>query len=386
MIKRKRRKLNILFVTEFFPTTTTLNVAGGVEVRTYNIAIYLAKKHNIYVIATREQGNPDYQKIKGVTVLRPGYQSRYSNSGNFISRLLFILSAMRTILSLKLDLIEGTGFLGQVVVRMVKKTRDVKTVAFVPDTVSNFSHQLGFVEKLVLPFTERIVLNGFWNGYIVISKAVKKKLVKLGVPSTKIRTIYCGIDFNKLIKNNPKKTSYPSICVISRLVGYKNIDVIISAIIIVKRTISNVRCNIIGRGELFKKYLKMIQKLHLEKNIKLQGFIANHSKVLGILKSSWLYCSASTVEGFGIATVEAMVSKVPFVITDIPVNREVTNRKGGLFFQPKDSHDLAQKIINVITQVKRKIFFPVNPRNLHKYSTEYMGKSTQNYFNYLMNS
>lgn len=387
MIKKgKVRKLKVLFITEFFPTNTLLNVAGGVEVRTYNAAAYLAGTHQVFVIASREKGQPYSQKINGISVIRPGFESYYSQKDNIFRRSLFLLAAFKAALFLDVDLIEGTGFIGHLVVRILSSIKYFKAVAFVPDTFTDFSHHFGFFGEISLPVIEKLILRSKWDGYIVISQEIKKKLLRLNIAKTKIEVIYCGVDFEKIRQIKSIKTRYPSICVISRLVSYKNIDTIISAIYIVKEKFPNITCNIIGRGELLAKYQKLIQKLMLQKNIKLHGFIPDRNKILAILKSSWLYCSASTVEGFGIATVEAMVSKIPFVISDIPVNQEITGGIGGLFFAPQNPADLAKKITQIIKLGKKAKKILTDPEPLHKYSSDYMGHSTENYFNYLVNS
>lgn len=64
---------------------------------------------------------------------------------------------------------------------------------------------------------------------------------------------------------------------------------------------------------------------------------------------SWVFCLASTVEGFGLVTVEALAVGTPFVNSNIAVTNEITEGgKGGLLFELNNSGDLAKKLVKLI--------------------------------------
>ena len=65
-----------------------------------------------------------------------------------------------------------------------------------------------------------------------------------------------------------------------------------------------------------------------------------------MLKQAHIFCLPSVVEGFGLATIEAASCQTPYIITDIKVNKEITdNAKGGLIFKRKNIEDLKEKLI-----------------------------------------
>ncbi len=72
--------------------------------------------------------------------------------------------------------------------------------------------------------------------------------------------------------------------------------------------------------------------------------------MLRAIAGSSVFVSASEIEGFGISVVEAAAVGVPFVITDMPVFREVTREgAGGLLFRLGDANDLAAKLEQLLT-------------------------------------
>jgi len=61
----------------------------------------------------------------------------------------------------------------------------------------------------------------------------------------------------------------------------------------------------------------------------------------------------STVEGFGIALVEAMAAGIPIVAADIPALREVTQGgEVGLLFTPRNVDELAMKLKGLLKNEK----------------------------------
>ena len=56
------------------------------------------------------------------------------------------------------------------------------------------------------------------------------------------------------------------------------------------------------------------------------------------------------VEGFGLVVIEAMACSTPYVCSNIPPLKEVTdNGTGGLLFEREDPDDLAKKILLLLS-------------------------------------
>ena len=89
---------------------------------------------------------------------------------------------------------------------------------------------------------------------------------------------------------------------------------------------------------------KLTTKLQLSDKISFQKNLPR-SKLIKTLSRSHLFCLPSTVEGFGLVTIEAMAAGLPTVLSNIPINQEITKKgQGALFFKPNQPGDLAKKI------------------------------------------
>lgn len=386
MLKKDTRKPKIVFITEYFPSKETIDVSGGVEIRTYYIAKELAKKNEVIVIASKEIKKPAEQILQNIKVIRVGKERTYTQKNDFLNRVLFIFLSVKLIIIIRPDIIEGSGLLGQLVAFTVSKFIKTKIIAFVPDLFSGFSSYFGLLQKYILIIAEKVLLNNSWDGFIVISNTVLNKLIQFKISGHKIKLIYCPVN-NKLLSSiKVKKTSYPSICAITRLVKYKKVDVLIRALGFLKEDFPDIKCNIIGVGPELNFLTKIVNDLKLKNNLSFLGKLTDYKDVIKLLKKGWVYTSASVVEGFGIATVEAMMLGIPYVIPRTPVNKEITSGKGGLFYKPEDARELAVKLTELLKNTRlRETIVANNYVVARKYYLASIIKETGLYYKTLLN-
>lgn len=302
------------------------------------------------MISAAERHKPKKQILNNVNIFRVGFTRSYSRTDR-LSRILFIFFSISKGLSIKFDLIEGTGFWGFLpayILGFVK--RSLKTI-FVPDTIENYAVGIDIFSKYLLKLTEKIIITGNWNKIICISREVQKKVIKLGSNKNRTAVIYCGADIRNISKIKSKRPETVTITCVSRLVPYKNIPDLIKAVAILKISFPEIRLNIIGEGEDFGYLKKLSAQLKISNAVRFYGFIPKHRDVLKIISNSTLFCLPSSVEGFGIATVEALASGVPAILPNIPVHREINKGKGVVFYGLNNYQDLAEKV-NLILRDK----------------------------------
>ncbi|MCU4139665.1 MAG: Glycosyltransferase involved in cell wall bisynthesis [Methanophagales archaeon] len=178
---------------------------------------------------------------------------------------------------------------------------------------------------------------------IAVSERTKKDLESLGVKNVKV--IHNGIDFKKIESVKPSEEE-SDIVFAGRLIKDKNVDVLIKAISLIKREISDIKCIIIGDGPEKEKLMKLAKELRVENNVKFVGFLENHDDVIAYMKSSKVFVLPSTREGFGIVALEANACGLPVVTVNHGRNAacDFINGENG-FVCELSAEDIAEKVL-----------------------------------------
>ena len=219
---------------------------------------------------------------------------------------------------------------------------------------------------------------------LVPSQEVKSELAnEYHLPLEKIVVSYEGVD--EAIKSDlsPKSVlskyqiKSPFLLYVGSVYPHKNIERLIEA---VKILIANYKLPITlvivcGRSVFWERLQKTIRQMKAEKLVNLVGFVPNEElAVLYRQASAFVFPSLS--EGFGLPGLEAMAQGTPVVASDIPVFREVYG-VAAEYFNPLDSHDIAQKIKLVMADKKRREkLVEEGQRQVKKYSWEKMASET----------
>lgn len=381
----KTFKMRILLITEFFPDEKK-QFSGGVETRTFFLAKYLSQKHKIIVISRRKKGEKLSEKNGNIIITRLGRQVAYTEVkfSSIFPRLIFIAQSIIYGLKQKVDLVEGSNFICLIPTFVIAKLKKIPSVAWYPDIygsqwIKNFGFS-GFFGWLL----EKIGLVLPWTKVIALSEQTKKKLITQGLKKEKISIIYGGVDVDFIKNIKVKKAKDLTICCISRLLPYKNVDCLVKAINLIKRDIPDVKCFIIGKGPEKERLVNLASELKVAKNIEFKQDL-DYQELIKLLKSSHIFCLPSRIEGFGLVTIEALAAQVPFVIADIPINHEVTKGKGGLFFQIGNENNLAKKIIYLLANESgRKKYVNQGKELLDSYNWESISKKTERIFERLL--
>lgn len=199
------------------------------------------------------------------------------------------------------------------------------------------------------------VLFRIGDKFTVPSRHMKRKLIRWGCPSHKIKIMYSGIDLNKFTYS-PRDLSNKNMTIIAvgRLHRKKGFRYLIKAFRRVRKRYPSSRLIIVGEGRERKRLKRLIASLRLKKHVKLKGLVA-HRHLAKLLKKADIFCLPSTTtgegnqEGIPNAMKEAMATGLPVVSTrhgGIP--ELVSHGREGLLVREKDVRGLAKKLIKLM--------------------------------------
>lgn len=199
-----------------------------------------------------------------------------------------------------------------------------------------------------IPYILYRSLNRFTKKIITASSYTRQSLVnEILIPEARIIVIPCGIEVPKLVTNKFNRNGAVIGCV-SRLTREKGQQMLIRAMPIILRKIPDAQLILIGQGPDKAYFESLIQKMKLEKNIKLLGYVENLSEYYSKM-DIFVFPTVWELEGFGLVSIEAMAHKLPVVATRLgPVPEIVKNSITGILVPPNDIETLADSIIKLL--------------------------------------
>lgn len=168
----------------------------------------------------------------------------------------------------------------------------------------------------------------FYKKICVVSPSVLSEYIFGEFIRGKSLVIYNPVDIKSIEKksDNSLYDSQYDIVFIGRLTEQKDPIRFIQIINNIVSKIPNVKCAMIGAGELESACIKEISRYKLESNIEMLGFVENP---YGILKSGKILCITSKWEGYGLVAIEALALSVPVVSTNVGGLITIVNNECG---------------------------------------------------------
>jgi len=338
--------MRILFIAESFPTSSKVDLTGGVEARDWYVAAALAKRHHVTVVTNARANCPATETMRGIHVVRLGQAVEAKERESAITRLSFVMQCIRTIPSMSFDLIQGSNVVTQYLAAHIGKQMHKPIIALIPDIyigqwIKNTNLFTGLIGELIEPW----VIHASWDTIISWSQATTQKLVSKKVDPKKIITIAGGVDTRLIDQEDIPKRKNLTIITAARLVPYKRIDVLIKAVARLSKKYPQLKLYILGDGPDRSRLEKLAIEYNVDNRVTFMGQVSSYAKVIKLLKSAHLFSLPSEVEGFGLATLEACACGLPFVNLNIPATNELTEGgKGGILIDKPNETELATAI------------------------------------------
>ena len=183
---------------------------------------------------------------------------------------------------------------------------------------------------------------------IAISKRTHRDLLKLGGRAAQI--VPPGIDC-KTISQIVPSAMQSDLIYVGRLIEHKNIDLLVRATKHIQSEIPDVRVLIVGDGPEMNNLKLLARELDLIQNISFLGFVEDYNQALALMKSSRIFVSPSTREGFGMAALEANACGIPVVTVNHDMNAvmDLIGKDTGFICQPEEEA-LSRAILTLLDQ------------------------------------
>lgn len=191
----------------------------------------------------------------------------------------------------------------------------------------------------------------------------------------KITRIYNPINISPIEKK--EKTDEKYITALNLQFHHKNIITLIKAFELIK---DQTECKLYLMGSVPKRvqYLKdYVTEHRLEDKIIFTGFIPDEEMQQRFVNST-LYVNPTLYEGFGMTAIEAMIMKVPTLLSKIPTNYEITQGLCEYYEPAEDERVLAKRILecldkkfdaSILNEISKKMLETYDYRVISK---EYM--------------
>ena len=151
-----------------------------------------------------------------------------------------------------------------------------------------------------------------------------------------IQTVPLGVDLAHIYGTTPAAEK-SDVIFVGRLLAHKNVDALIKAIALVKKSKSNVRCLIVGNGPEKEALETLIDTLDLQAHVQILSGVESSSEVYALMKASKMLVSPSVREGFGLVAVEANAAGIPVITSNHPDNatRTLIHQHNGVVVEPE---------------------------------------------------
>ncbi len=184
---------------------------------------------------------------------------------------------------------------------------------------------------------------------------------------TEFHVVSGGIDSSRF---QPSEADKPfDIILTGRLAQIKRIDIFLEAIKIVSERLPELRVAVVGMGDLYDELRHLAVELGIEHNVEFAG---HQSDVDDWLRRSKIFVLTSDSEGLALSMMEAMMSGLPAVVSDVGDLGDLVDDGVNGYLVPRRQPELfAERLIELLCDdVKLKEMALAARRSALKYETK----------------
>ena len=252
------------------------------------------------------------------------------------------------------DVIVGSLYRSLMITRMVSWQTGIPMVStfvnerYGPEQKERFrgigvnKYYLTWLMDRLTSFIPRKIISNSYS--IALSNAAA-----LGISNSRIKVVYRGRDTQKIKAwECPDNKNHFIWMAIGRLIPQKGYDCLLHAMTLLVNDYPHLQLHIIGEGPMRGELQNRINQLGLSRAVILNG---NIPKAWQRLYEANAFVLPSVSEGFSGALVEALITGIPLVASDIPMNLEAISPGRLSFIFPVGNHvALAEQMARLMTE------------------------------------
>lgn len=132
---------------------------------------------------------------------------------------------------------------------------------------------------------------------------------------------------------------------VGRNVPIKGFEIGLQAIAEVAKNIKNIAYILVGRN--MSPLIQKASEYGIAGNVYAIGELSQE-RLTKLYGASNIYLNTSSMESFGIATLEAMCCGLPCIVSDVPGNRDIVTKDFGILVKPRSPESIASAIFSLI--------------------------------------
>ena len=371
--------MNILLLTHYF----TAGRGGSWYIIEIMAKLLAENGHKIWVITNKLEGfeSPKHENIKTFFVAE---HKLHKKSFSWIDILRYGFTVIRIgkqiIKKEKIDVIHSDplpGLAGSILswltsIPQILIIHDVFSIQKGLWKESLKQKEISKSNAVIRPIFEKIIIRIRHAAIHTVSEAVKEDLQKIGTKSP-IYVIHNAIPIDQTIKFETKPFQLVSI---SRLTFYKNVQIAIKSLQIVKKSFPKVSLIIVGDGPYRKNLEQLVKELNLQENVLFKGHVSENEKK-ELIATSHALVFPSLFEGFGMVILEAFEYKKPVLVSRVrPQSDIVDHGETGFILSPNDQFEWAEAIKRLLKESDFAAKMGENGRRVleERYNSEIMKK------------
>jgi len=385
--------MNILMLSQFFSTTR----GGGEYVFSVIAKKLVENNHKVWIITNRIIGEkyPSYKNLQ-IKFIPPTIKYKGGLPPSFSDNLRYVYNAItqgrKIIKNNQIDIIHSNNFSPALAGSILSSLTSKPHITTVHDVFSladkDFwkkwakQNDVSKINSLLAPHFEKLMKNFKFECIHTVSDATKDDLKKFGVKKL-IYVIPNGIEFPKIVPT--KFNRYQFVCV-GRLVFYKNLEVVIRAIDLARKTEPKIKLIIVGDGPHRKSLEDLTTKLNLESSIEFKGYVSTEEKFRLIRESNALVFP-SLFEGFGLVILEAFSLAKPVLVSKTrPMSDIVSHEENGYVLDSSDEKQWVYALNELIRDPEKGTILGSNGFEIchKKYSSQIMYEKVVKMYNQII--